>query len=93
MDSVFSVIGSYVDWDVRSLLLFTIVFIITADYVKNRQPDSFPPGPRALPILGNIFTLDYKKNHEFLTEVDHQMFKTNLTNETSTVIYLLVINI
>ncbi|XP_059196416.1 cytochrome P450 2J2-like [Centropristis striata] len=69
MDSVFSFFGSYVDWDVKSLLLFTTVFILTADFIKNRQPNSFPPGPWALPILGNIFTLDYTRNHEFLTQL------------------------
>ncbi|XP_049444374.1 cytochrome P450 2J4-like isoform X1 [Epinephelus fuscoguttatus] len=69
MDSFFSVIGSYVYWDVRSLLLFTAVFILTADYIKNRRPHSFPPGPRAFPIVGNIFTLDFKRAHESMTQL------------------------
>ncbi|KAK1897287.1 Cytochrome P450 2J6 [Dissostichus eleginoides] len=69
MDSIISVFGSYVVWDVNSLLLFSVIFILTADYFKNRQPGSFPPGPRAFPIVGNIFTLDYSRNHEFMTEL------------------------
>ncbi|KAF3834880.1 hypothetical protein F7725_027438 [Dissostichus mawsoni] len=69
MDSIISVFGSYVDWDVNSLLLFSVIFILTADYFKNRQPGSFPPGPRAFPIVGNIFTLDYSRNHEYMTEL------------------------
>ncbi|XP_074491655.1 cytochrome P450 2J4-like [Sebastes fasciatus] len=69
MDSIFSVFGSYVDWDVKSLLLFTAVFILTADFIKNRRPDSFPPGPRAFPIVGNIFTLDYNRTHESVTQL------------------------
>uniref|UniRef100_A0A673AMC5 Cytochrome P450 2J2-like n=1 Tax=Sphaeramia orbicularis TaxID=375764 RepID=A0A673AMC5_9TELE len=29
----------------------------------------FPPGPTALPIVGNIFTLDHKRTHESMTEL------------------------
>uniref|UniRef100_A0A3B5A4V2 Cytochrome P450 2J6-like n=1 Tax=Stegastes partitus TaxID=144197 RepID=A0A3B5A4V2_9TELE len=69
MDSFFSLIGSYVDWDFKSLLLFTVVFIIVADYVKNRRPVGFPPGPWALPIVGNIFSIDHTKTHEDLLQL------------------------
>ncbi|CAJ1060403.1 cytochrome P450 2J2-like [Xyrichtys novacula] len=69
MDSVFSVIGSYVDWDVRSLLLFSAVFILTADYIRNRRPASYPPGPLALPIVGNMFSVDHKRAHESMTQL------------------------
>ncbi|KAM6938882.1 cytochrome P450 2J2-like [Lycodopsis pacificus] len=70
MDSILSVLGSYVNWDVKGLLLFTVVFILTADYInKNRRPGSFPPGPRAFPIVGNIFTVDHKRTHESLTQL------------------------
>ncbi|XP_029285242.1 cytochrome P450 2J2-like [Cottoperca gobio] len=72
MDSIVSVFGSYVDWDVKSLLLFTAVFIVTADYFKNRRSGSFPPGPRALPIVGNIFTVDYKRTHESMTQLSER---------------------
>lgn len=70
MDSIFSVISSHVSWDVQSLLLFTAVFILTTDYIKNRQPASFPPGPWRLPILGNMFTVDHGHTHESMTEVN-----------------------
>ncbi|XP_054458236.1 cytochrome P450 2J2-like [Anoplopoma fimbria] len=69
MESIFSVFGSYVNWDVKSLLLFTAVLLLTADYIKNRRPGSFPPGPRAFPIVGNIFTLDYNRTHESMTQL------------------------
>ncbi|XP_056269905.1 cytochrome P450 2J2-like [Pseudoliparis swirei] len=69
MDSIFSVFGSYINWDVKSLLLFTVVFILTADYIKNRRRGNFPPGPRAFPIVGNLFTLDYTRTHESMTQL------------------------
>ncbi|XP_074525268.1 cytochrome P450 2J2-like [Halichoeres trimaculatus] len=68
MDSIFSTTGLYVEWDVRSFLLFCVVFILTADYIKNRRPASFPPGPWAFPIVGNMFSVDHNKAHESMTQ-------------------------
>ncbi|XP_030012452.1 cytochrome P450 2J2-like [Sphaeramia orbicularis] len=67
MDSLFS--GFFVNLDATALLLFIVVFILTADYIKNRRLTGFPPGPTALPIVGNIFTLDHKRTHESMTEL------------------------
>uniref|UniRef100_A0A673AL93 Cytochrome P450, family 2, subfamily AE, polypeptide 1 n=1 Tax=Sphaeramia orbicularis TaxID=375764 RepID=A0A673AL93_9TELE len=67
MDSLFS--GFFVNLDATALLLFIVVFILTADYIKNRRLTGFPPGPPALPIVGNIFTLDHKRTHESMTEL------------------------
>ncbi|XP_056277181.1 cytochrome P450 2J1-like [Pseudoliparis swirei] len=72
MDSICSVFGSLINWDVKSLLFFTVVFILTADYIKNRRPGSFPPGPRAFPIVGNLFTLDYTRTHESMTQLSER---------------------
>lgn len=69
MDSIISVIGTYVSWDLKSLLLFAAVFIITADYIKNRRPAGYPPGPRGLPIMGNLFTIDQNRAHESMTQL------------------------
>uniref|UniRef100_A0A672ZZ77 Cytochrome P450 2J2-like n=1 Tax=Sphaeramia orbicularis TaxID=375764 RepID=A0A672ZZ77_9TELE len=67
MDSLFS--GFFVNLDATALLLFIVVFILTADYIKNRRLTGFPPGPTALPVVGNIFTLDHKRTHESMTEL------------------------
>ncbi|XP_059196418.1 cytochrome P450 2J2-like [Centropristis striata] len=72
MDSIFSVFGPFINWDVRSLLLFTVVFILAADYFKNRRLNTFPPGPWMFPIVGNIFTVDHKRLHESMTQLTGQ---------------------
>ncbi|XP_029988026.1 cytochrome P450 2J2-like [Sphaeramia orbicularis] len=69
MDSVFPQIGTYVCWDVKSLLIFVAVFILIADLIKNRRPASFPPGPRMFPIVGNMLSVDHKKLHESMTKL------------------------
>ncbi|KAJ4942813.1 hypothetical protein JOQ06_005325 [Pogonophryne albipinna] len=35
----------------------------------NRRSGSFPPGPRGLPIVGNMFSVDYQRAHESMTEL------------------------
>ncbi|KAM9385824.1 cytochrome P450 2J6-like [Pholidichthys leucotaenia] len=64
--------SSYIYWDFKSLLLFTAVFIITADYIKNRRPAGFPPGPWGLPIVGNLFSLDYSRAHESMIQLSEK---------------------
>lgn len=67
---IFDLIGSSVVGDVKGLLFFLLIFILTADYLRNRRSGSFPPGPTAIPIIGNIFSLDHSRTHESLTQVD-----------------------
>lgn len=62
-------------WDIKGVLLFLAVFILTADYFKNRRPANFPSGPWALPVVGNIFTVDHSRMHESLMQVDQQVSK------------------
>ncbi|KAM3620490.1 uncharacterized protein V6R79_024303 [Siganus canaliculatus] len=68
MDSVFPA-GSHVAFDATGLLVFMVVFILVADYVKSRRPINFPPGPLALPFVGNLFSLDHRRTHMHMTEL------------------------
>ncbi|CAJ1057471.1 cytochrome P450 2J6-like [Xyrichtys novacula] len=69
MDSTSFLTVTCVNWDIKSLLLFITIFILTIDCIKNHRPASFPPGPWALPVVGNIFSLDHKKTHESMTKL------------------------
>lgn len=47
----------------RTLLLAAVTFLLLADYLKNRRPKNYPPGPWGLPFVGNIFQLDFGQPH------------------------------
>uniref|UniRef100_A0A8C5UBV6 CP2J2 protein n=1 Tax=Malurus cyaneus samueli TaxID=2593467 RepID=A0A8C5UBV6_9PASS len=50
-------------WDSISLqtfLIFLFVFLLIADYMKNRNPKNFPPTPLRLPFLGHVYLVDFK---------------------------------
>ncbi|KAJ8388419.1 hypothetical protein AAFF_G00132950 [Aldrovandia affinis] len=61
---------SVLEWtDVQSLLLFLLVFLLISDHFRRRNPKNFPPGPWALPFLGNVFHLDTKQPHIHFNEL------------------------
>ncbi|CAF95844.1 unnamed protein product, partial [Tetraodon nigroviridis] len=45
-------------------LMVSVVFILTASYIRNcRRPTNFPPGPWTLPVVGNMHNLDHHRMH------------------------------
>ncbi|XP_051951817.1 cytochrome P450 2J4 isoform X2 [Xyrauchen texanus] len=57
--------------DLKGVLIFVVAFLLVADFLKNRNPSNYPPSPFSLPLVGNIFHMDSKEPHIYLTKLGH----------------------
>uniref|UniRef100_A0A667WYB5 Cytochrome P450, family 2, subfamily N, polypeptide 13 n=1 Tax=Myripristis murdjan TaxID=586833 RepID=A0A667WYB5_9TELE len=55
--------------DLKGILLFIFSTLLLVYFLKKRNPPNFPPGPLALPLLGNVFSIDIKQPHIYLTKL------------------------
>ncbi|XP_056137317.1 cytochrome P450 2J2-like [Lampris incognitus] len=64
-----SVVETMASLDLSVLVLFILAFFVIADICKNANPRNYPPGPVALPFVGNLFSLDFSRPHSYLTKL------------------------
>ncbi|KAM9849269.1 LOW QUALITY PROTEIN: uncharacterized protein ACBR49_008525 [Aulostomus maculatus] len=59
----------FLEINIRALLLFILTLLLVKYFLNKKEPPNFPPGPPTLPLLGNVFNIDLKQPHIYLSKL------------------------
>ncbi|XP_076009189.1 cytochrome P450 2J2-like isoform X2 [Genypterus blacodes] len=61
--------GLFLGLDRVGILLSVFAVLLVVYFRKKKDPPNFPPGPPALPLFGNVFNIEAKQPHIYLTKL------------------------
>uniref|UniRef100_A0A8C5G0U4 Uncharacterized protein n=1 Tax=Gouania willdenowi TaxID=441366 RepID=A0A8C5G0U4_GOUWI len=49
-----------------------VILSVVGNFIKYRKPANYPPGPLALPVVGNILSVDSKHPYRYFTKLSKE---------------------
>nr|XP_057930410.1 cytochrome P450 2J2-like [Doryrhamphus excisus] len=61
--------SSFLGVNMWGVLLSGLALLLAVYFLNRKDPPHFPPGPPALPLIGNVFNIAIEQSHTYLTQL------------------------